>query len=141
MIKEHAVKQKLIKHLGFYLVLMLCMAMISFACWYAYEQTKQQINIDLNSAVGDIKVMEVQTDIPKATEPPTERETLPETKPETIHTQPLIVQPLQTAPIQTEVITGGELSDRKSMAFRKLLRPLSKRKRLFQHQPNLRAGL
>ncbi|MBR1554385.1 MAG: peptidoglycan DD-metalloendopeptidase family protein [Oscillospiraceae bacterium] len=105
MIKEHAVKQKLKKHLGFYLVLMLCMAMISFACWYAYEQTKQQINIDLNSAVGDIKVMEVQTDIPKATEPPTERETLPETKPETIHTQPLIVQPLQTAPIQTEVIT------------------------------------
>ncbi|MBR0485444.1 MAG: peptidoglycan DD-metalloendopeptidase family protein [Oscillospiraceae bacterium] len=103
--KEHAVKQKLKKHLGFYLVLMLCMAMISFACWFAYEQTKNQINIDLNSAVGDIKVMEVQTDIPKTTEAPTEKETLPETRPETIHTQPAIVQPLQTAPIQTEAIT------------------------------------
>jgi len=105
MMKEHAAKQKVKKHLGFYLVLVLCMAMISFACWFAYEQTKNQINIDLNSAVGDIKVMEVQTDIPKATEKPTEKETLPETRPETVHTQPIIVQPLQTAPIQTEAIT------------------------------------
>ena len=67
--KEQAVKQKLKKHLGFYLVLMLCMAMVSFACWYAYEQTRNQIVMNLDSAVGDIKVMEVQTDIPKQTEP------------------------------------------------------------------------
>ena len=98
--KEHAIKQKAKKHLGFYLVLMLCMAMISFACWYAYEQTKNQIRFDLNSAVGDIKVMEVQTDIPRTTEP--ETEAVPESKPETIQTQPLIVQPLQTAPVQTQ---------------------------------------
>ena len=99
--KEHAVKLK--KHLGFYLVLMLCMAMISFACWFAYEQTKNQMTIDLNSAVGDIKVMEVQTDIPKPTEPETESESERETK--SIQTQPANVQPLQTAPIQTEAIT------------------------------------
>ena len=35
--KEHAVKRNFKKHLGFYLVLVLCMAMISFACWFAYE--------------------------------------------------------------------------------------------------------
>ena len=103
--KEHAVKQKLKKHLGFYLVLMLCMAMISFACWFAYEQTRNQIKIDLNSAVSDIKVMEVQTDIPKTTQPPTEPETVRETKPETRMTRPISVQPLETAPIQTEAIT------------------------------------
>jgi len=102
--KEHAIKQKVKKHIGFYLVLLLCMAMISFACWYAYEQTKNQIRFDLNSAVGDIKVMEVQTDIPRATEPETvpETEKIPESRPETIHTQPLIVQPIQTAPVQTQ---------------------------------------
>ncbi|MBR1528392.1 MAG: peptidoglycan DD-metalloendopeptidase family protein [Oscillospiraceae bacterium] len=106
--KEHAVKQKVKKHLGFYLVLMLCMAMISFACWYAYEQTKNQIRFDLNSAVGDIKVMEVQTDIPKPTEPVTEPETIPEiipeTKAETVHTKPIVAQPIQTAPVQTQPV-------------------------------------
>ena len=95
--KEHAVKRNLKKHLGFYAVLVLCMAMISFACWYAYEQTRNQIVMNLDSAVGDIKVMEVQTDIPKQTEPPTERELLTEA--------PFIAEPLQTAPIQTQPIT------------------------------------
>jgi len=106
--KEHAVKQKVKKHLGFYLVLMLCMAMISFACWYAYEQTKNQIRFDLNSAVGDIKVMEVQTDIPKSTEPLTETETVPEVIPETksttVYTRPIVAQPVQTAPVQTQPV-------------------------------------
>ncbi len=95
--KEHAVKRNFKKHLGFYLVLVLCMAMISFACWYAYEQTRNQIVMNLDSAVQDIKVMEVQTDIPKQTEPPTEQET------ETDY--PLIVEPLQTAPVQTQPLT------------------------------------
>ncbi len=104
MMKEHAAKKKLKKHLGFYLVLMLCMAMVSFACWFAYEQTRNQIKIDLNSAVGDIKVMEVQTDIPKTTQPPTEAETIRETKPETRMTRPISVQPLETAPLPTEAI-------------------------------------
>ncbi len=99
--KEHAVKLKLKKHMGFYLVLLLCLAMISFACWYAYEQTKNQIKINLNSAVGDIKVMEVQTDIPKPTERPTEKETVPET----IFTQPVMIQPLETAPVPVQPAT------------------------------------
>lgn len=102
--KEHAIKQKAKRHTAFYLVLMLCMAMISFACWYAYEQTKNQIRFDLNSTVGDIKVMEVQTDIPRETESETipEIRKIEESKIETPHTQPLIVQPLQTAPVQTQ---------------------------------------
>lgn len=95
--KEHAVKRNLKKNLGFYAVLVLCMAMISFACWYAYEQTRNQIVMNLDSAVGDIKVMEVQTDIPKQTEAATERELLTEA--------PFIAEPLQTAPIQTQPIT------------------------------------
>ncbi len=105
--KETAVKHKLKKHLGFYLVLMLCMAMITFACWFAYEQTKNQITLDLDSAVNDIHVMEVQTDIPKPTEPEIQPETEPETKPETkpFNNEPISVQPLQTAPVQTEPIT------------------------------------
>lgn len=95
--KEHAAKNKIRKHMGFYLVLLLCMAMISFACWFAYEQTKKEIVMDLDSAVGDIKVMEIETNVPKATQPSTERETTP--------TQPAAVQPLQTTPTETEPVT------------------------------------
>jgi len=88
-------------HLSFYLVLMLCMAMISVSCLFAYAQTKNEIVLDMNS------VMEMETAIPrettpKATVPPTESPTEPESQAPTVPIIKASIQPLETAPTETE---------------------------------------
>lgn len=103
------------RHLSFYLVMLLCMAMVSIACWFAYSQTKNQLVLELDSAVnsaGDMKVMEMETAIPRTTlpateaEPETEPKTEPETEPETFITKSVAgIQQLQTAPTETQPVT------------------------------------
>ncbi|MDE6707217.1 MAG: M23 family metallopeptidase [Oscillospiraceae bacterium] len=93
------------RHFSFYFVMLLCMVMVSIACWFAYAQTKNQLVLELDSAVNsisDIEVMEMETAIPRTTIPVTE----PETEPETFITQPVAsIQQLQTAPTETQPVT------------------------------------
>lgn len=108
------------QHLSFYLVMLICMAMVSVACWFAYSQTKNQLIMELDSAVssaGDVKVMEMETAIPRstrpaiATEPETRSGTRPRTEPETeseieSETEAVAgIQPLQTAPTEAPPFT------------------------------------
>ncbi|MDE6087085.1 MAG: peptidoglycan DD-metalloendopeptidase family protein [Oscillospiraceae bacterium] len=116
-------KRKL-QHMSFYLVMLLCMAMVSIACWFAWTQTKKQMIVELDSAVNsigdvDVKVMEMETAIPRNTipesepdseqdseirsgaRPRTEPETEPETEPDSESEIPAGIQPLQTAPTET----------------------------------------
>lgn len=124
--KQSASKTKKgkIQHLSFYLVMLLCMAMVSVACWFAYSQTKNQLIMELDSAVnsaGDVKVMEMETAIPKNTRPVIDTEpedetdpeirsgarprTEPETEPE-LETEAVAgIQPLQTAPTEAQPFT------------------------------------
>ncbi|MDE5792659.1 MAG: M23 family metallopeptidase [Oscillospiraceae bacterium] len=111
--KQANSKTHKVKHFSFYLVMLLCMVMVSIACWFAYTQTKNQLVLELDSAVNsinnnDIEVMEMETAIPRTTIPATEfePELESETKPETFITQPVAsVQQLQTAPTETQPIT------------------------------------
>ncbi|MDE5885055.1 MAG: peptidoglycan DD-metalloendopeptidase family protein [Oscillospiraceae bacterium] len=120
-------KRKL-QHMSFYLVMLLCMAMVSIACWFAWTQTKNQMIVGLDSAInsaGDVKVMEMETAIPRNTIPESELETEPdseqdsesendseirsgarprtdsETEPDSESEIPAGIQPLQTAPAET----------------------------------------
>lgn len=130
--KQSASKTKKgkIQHLSFYLVMLLCMAMVSIACWFAYSQTKNQLIMELDSAVnsaGDVKVMEMETAIPKNTRPVIDTEpevetdpetktdseirsgtrprTEPETEPEPETEAVAGIQPLQTAPTEAQPFT------------------------------------
>ncbi|MDE5754702.1 MAG: M23 family metallopeptidase [Oscillospiraceae bacterium] len=124
--KQSASKTKKgkIQHLSFYLVMLLCMAMVSVACWFAYSQTKNQLIMELDSAVnsaGDVKVMEMETAIPRNTSPVIDTEpedetdpeirsgarprTEPETEPE-LETEAVAgIHPLQTAPTEAQPFT------------------------------------
>lgn len=61
------------KYFSFYLVMLLCMAMVSIACWFAWTQSRNKMILELDSAVnsirdtGDVKVMEMETAIPRET--------------------------------------------------------------------------
>lgn len=59
---------------GFYVALSLSVAMVGAACYFAYTQTSNDLTGELQSALSssesDREAAEIQTDIPKHTQPP-----------------------------------------------------------------------
>ncbi len=80
---NYAKKQKT-GHLSFWLVMLLCAAMIGVSCWFAYTQTSQDLEMELGSVLDrEITAAKPETDLvrPAATEAPAAQATLPAAKP------------------------------------------------------------
>lgn len=92
-------------HLGFYLVLGLCIAMIAVSCWFAYTQTADNIASELNSAIEKTLEPPVRSfsGLERETALPTERPT--ESRPVSVnsHAEEAVQAPIQeTALMETE---------------------------------------
>lgn len=73
--KEYAIKSRKSHALRFWIVTMVCAAMIGTACWFAYTQTANELTVQLETTVGNIQ------DMPATNPPYTKATGLPMTTP------------------------------------------------------------
>ncbi|MBR3629938.1 MAG: peptidoglycan DD-metalloendopeptidase family protein [Oscillospiraceae bacterium] len=97
--------------LSFFLVMMLCTAMIGASCWFAYTQTARDITLEIDSitdmnnriaaAVPETNVPKPETNLPsETTEPRAARAVTPAVKPTEAFTQP-VTEPMEPPVEQT----------------------------------------
>ena len=106
--KDYAIRTKRSHALRFWIVTLICAAMIGAACWFAYTQTANELTVQLETTVGSLR------DLPE-TEPPTARTA--ERSTTTAATQPAATRAEttaetaaaaalpETAPLQTQPVT------------------------------------
>ena len=66
--KEYNITKKAKSHLSFWIVMLLCTAMIGVSCWFAYTQTSKELTMELDSVLGDAPA-ETKLTLPAVTIP------------------------------------------------------------------------
>ena len=90
--KEYATRQKKSHVLRFWIVTLLCAAMIGAACWFAYTQTANELSVQLETTIGNIQ------DMPATNPPYTKSTELPAT---TAAMAEVVTEPERTDPPET----------------------------------------
>lgn len=130
--KEYTIKSRKSHALRFWIVTMVCAAMIGTACWFAYRQTANELKVQLDTTVGSIPDMPAtnppytkSTVMPMTTAASTERVTARTTTTAATAETVAVAAPPETAPSSETVTEATSLPPLQWPLAGEILQPYS----------------